>query len=331
MGLAGRRRFLIATSALLAVPAVRAQQTQTVRRIGFLTLGSDFRKRGTPHPYSRAFLRGLAENGFVVGRNLVVEYRFAEGRTERYPALVANLIQQHVEVIFGWGRGPIVAAKATRTIPIVFVGETDAVAFGLVKSLSHPGGNVTGFTNQGLELAPKRLELLKTAVPDARRIAYLVYATHPLYGRQLREVEAAARRLGVQLRVVQLKARDALSDAFLEMKSARFDAVLVEENQFFNTTRREIADLALEDRLPTMCEHAAFTQVGCLMSYGPDFLDVWRRAGVTVARILKGANPSDMPVEQPTKFEFVVNKKTAGALGLTIPQSVLLRADRVIE
>jgi len=331
VGLIGRRRFLIATSALLVATAVRAQQTQTVHRIGLLTLGRDFRKRGTPHPYTRAFLRGLAENGFVVGRNLVVEYRFAEGRTERYPALVADLIERHVEAIFGWGRGPIVAAKATRTIPIVFVGETDAVGFGLVKSLSHPGGNVTGFTNEGLELAPKRLELLRTAFPDARRIAYLVYATHPLYEQQLREVEAAARRLGVQLRVVKLKARDGLVDAFLEMKSARFDAVLVEENQFFNTTRREIAYLALEDRLPTMCEHAAFTQVGCLMSYGPDFADLWRRAGVTVARILKGANPSEIPVEQPTKFEFVVNKKTARALGLTIPQSVLLRADRVIE
>jgi len=326
-----RRRFLVATCALLVVRAVRAQQTQTVRRIGYLSAGNSYAKRKTPSAYNQAFLRGLAENGFVVGKNLSIEYRFAEGQSERLPALAAELVERKVEVIFGWSTAARAAAKATRSIPVVFTAITDPVSSGLVQSLAHPGGNVTGLSNQGLDLGAKRLQLLTTAVPRARRIAFLAYPKAANYEVQRQTLEAAASSLGIELRLLGVNGPEGLAGAFVAMRNAGADALLVQEYSMFALARKKIAALALESRLPTMCEFAAYVQAGCLMSYGQDFVDVWRRAGGYVARILKGADPAGMPVEQPTKFELTINMRTARALDLTIPQSVLLRADRVIQ
>jgi putative ABC transport system substrate-binding protein len=328
-----RRDALAAIIAMLTAPvSVKPSLAQgELRRIGYLHPGTDFAKRGTPSPHHEAFLQGLAGQGFVPGRNLVVEYRFAEGRSDRLPVLAADLVERKVEVIFGWAEAARTAARTTRTVPVVFTAVADPVMDGLVKSLSRPGGNVTGFSNQGLELDAKRLELLKAAVPAARRVAVLADVSHPLYGRQRSGLEAAARSLGVELRFVEVKGPVRVAEAFAAIKGAQPDALLVQEHSVFNFHRRAIADAALEIRLPAMFEHVDFVNDGGLLSYGPDFVDVWRRAGDYVGRILKGAEPAALPVQQPTKFELVVNQKSARRIGIAVPQSLLLRADRVIE
>jgi ABC-type uncharacterized transport system substrate-binding protein len=316
---------------MLVAPTVSARQTQSVRRIGYLTAGSDFTKRKAPSAYHQAFLRGLTENGFAVGKNLSIEYRFAEGRNERLPALAAELVERKVEVIFAWSTGALAAAKATRSIPVVFTAITDPVKAGLVQSLAHPGGNVTGLSNEGLDLSAKRLELLKTAVPRVRRIAFLACPKHSDYEGQRRRLEAAGSPLGVEMRFLEVNKPEEIAGAFVQMRHVGADALLVQEYSMFALARKKIAALTLEGRLPTMCESAGYVQEGCLMSYGQDFVDVWRRAGGYVARILKGADPAAMPVEQPTKFELVINMKTAGAFGIEIPESILVQANRVIE
>jgi len=338
MSLIERRGFLRATSVLLAVVvastpwALHAQQpAHGARRIGYLAQTSDFSKRKKPSVYHQAFLRGLAEAGFIPGKNLAIEYRFAEGKADRLPTLANQLVAQNPEVIFAWSTGAVAVARATKTVPVVFIGITDPVASRLVKSLAHPGGNVTGISNQGIDISTKRLELLKTAVPSIRRVAVLAHRRHPLREQMRRALKAVAPSLGIRLDFFEVDAPEQIAGAFAAMKAAGADSLFVEEYDAFALQAKQISQLALDNRLPATCHFALFVRAGCLMSYSPNFVDLFRRAGGYVARILKGAEPADLPVEQPNKFDLTVNAKTAKALGVVFPQSILLRADQVIE
>ncbi len=338
MSLIERRRFLGAAAVVLAMVAAGhphavfgQQPPRGLHRIGFLSGGGDFAKREYPSPYHQAFLRGLAEQGFVVGENLTIEYRFADRDFERLPGLARELVAQKPEVIFGCCHAGGAAAKATKSLPVVFAGITDPVASGMVQSLARPGGNVTGVSNQGLEINTKRLELLKAAVPTVRRVAVLMYGSHGLVEQMQHDLQAAAQSLGIRVDFFEVEAPNQIEGAFAAMKAADADSLLVQEARVFNFHAKQIARLALDGRLPSMCFLALSVQEGCLMSYEQDFVDMSRRAGGYVAKILKGASPADLPVEQPTKFTLFVNLKTAKALGLTMPPSILLRADRVIE
>jgi putative ABC transport system substrate-binding protein len=344
MSLIERRRFAIAATVLLALAAaggpwaVCAQQAaRGTHRIGYLTEGGtseafvDYPKRKKPRGYHRAFLRGLAEAGFIPGKNLIIEYRFAEDKVERLPHLVNELLTRKVEVIFSRSSGALAAAQATKTVPVVFLGITDPVASKLVKSLAHPGGNVTGISNQGVEINTKRLELLTAAIPSARRVAVLIDHEHSLREQTKRDLAAAAPSLGVQIDFFEVAAPDQIVGAFAAMKAAGADSLLVQESGEFFLHRKEISQLALDNRLPAICHFLLFVRAGCLMSYGADFADIYRRAGDYVARILNGADPADLPVQQPVKFDLIVNARTAKALGVVFPRSMLLRADQIIE
>jgi putative ABC transport system substrate-binding protein len=333
-----RGRFLVVSSAFLALiaasglHAVHAQQaSHELRRIGYLSQFGDFSKPKKPSAGRQAFLNGLAEAGFVDGNNLIIEYRSAHGKAERFPDLARELIAREVEVIFSWSTGAGAAAEATKTVPVVFILVTDPVANGLVQSLAHPGGNVTGISNQGLEINTKRLELLKSAIPSLQRVAVLIHRKHSLREQMVHDLAAAAPLLGVKVDFFKVQAADELPGAFAAMRAAGADALLIQGFDEFFLQRKQISQLALDSRLPAMCFLPDFVQAGCLMSYGQNLLEIFRRGGHYVAKILKGANPADLPVEQPTKFDFVINAKTAKALGVVFPRSVLLRADRVIE
>jgi len=338
MSLIECRHFLSTTSVLLVLvaggypSAVCAQQpAQVTHRIGFLSEFGDYAKRERPSAYHRAFLRGLAEAGFVLGKNLTIEYRFAEGKEERLARLANELVARKPEVIFAWSSGALAVANATKTVPLVFIGITDPVANKLVQSLAHPGGNVTGISNQGIEITTKRLELLKAAVPSARRVAVLTHRGHTLRQQTKDALQAVAPSIGVRVDFYEVAAPDQLAGAFAAMKSAGAEALLVQEYGGFTVHAKEISRLALDNRLPASCQFVLFVRAGCLMSYGQDFVDIFRRAGGYVARILDGADPADLPVEQPVKFDLSVNAKTAKALGVVFPQSILLRADQVID
>ena len=327
-----RRAFLAGTGAvLLAVPlAAEAQQAVKVARIGWL--GNN--PGNSPH-LREAFLQGLRDLGYVEGRNLVMEYRFAEGKLERLPALAAELVALKVDVIVGPATASALAAKqAIRTIPIVFPAAADAVTSGLVTSLARPGGNVTGLSFLGPELIGKRLEQLKQAVPGVSRVAVL-WQPGALGERTdkyiLKEAEVAARALGVRPQFVEARGPADFDRAFSDMTRARAGALTVWSTPMFVSERRRLVDLAAKNRLPAVYPWREFVDAGGLMSYGPDLADMFRRAATYVDKILKGAKPADLPVEQPTKFELVINLKTAKALGLTIPASVLARADEVIQ
>jgi putative tryptophan/tyrosine transport system substrate-binding protein len=326
-----RRTFVAGSLTLLAAPlATEAQQAAKVPRIGYLgpTLAAN------PHMVE-AFLQGLRDLGYVEGRNVVIEYRSAEGKLERYPALVAELVALKVDVIFVPGTPAAVTAKqATRTLPIVFAAAADPVADGLVTSLARPGGNVTGLSGFSPELVGKRLELLKQAVPGVSRVAVLWQP-----GGQgertdkdmLKRADVAARALGVRLQVVEVRGPADFGRAFSNMTRARAGALTVLGTPMFFTERRRLVDLAAKNRLPAVYGTRDYVDVGGLMAYGPNTADLFRRAATYVDKILKGAKPADLPVEQPTKFELLINLKTAKALGLTIPPSLLGRADEVIQ
>jgi len=333
-----RHRSLILASAFLALAAasglhaVHAQQApHELRRIGYLSQFGDFSKRKKPSAGRQAFLDGLAEAGFVDGKNLIIEYRSAGGKPERYPDLVRELIARNVEVIFSWSSGARAAAEVAKTVPVVFILVTDPVANHMVQSLAHPGGHVTGISNQGLEVNTKRLELLKDAIPSSRHVAVLMHANHSLRERMERDLAAVAPSLGVKVDFFEVQAPNELPGAFTAMKAAGVDALLISESDEFYLQMKQISQLALDSRLPAMCFVDSLVKAGCLMSYGQNLLELFRRGGDYVAKILKGANPADLPVAQPTKFDFVVNAKTARALGVTILPSVLLRAERVIK
>jgi putative ABC transport system substrate-binding protein len=326
-----RRAFLAGAAALLAAPlAAEAQPAGKVYRIGFLSAGSQ------PTSENRqAFEHALRERGWVPGENLVIAYPFAEGKYDRLPALAAELVRLEPSVIVAV---PTVAARAARdattTIPIVMLFVSDPVAEGLIASFARPGGNVTGLTlTPTREIFAKQLQLLREAVPRARRIAFLWNPANPTTTGPpaVRIVEEAARTLGVELQVVGARAPEELEPAFRAMTQARADALLVLIDSMFFTHRARLADLSDRDRLPTMYGAGEHAKAGGLMAYGVNLADAYRRAAGYVDRLLRGANPAELAVEQPTKVELVINLKTAKAIGLTIPPSLLLRADQVIE
>ena len=315
---------------LLAVPlAAGAQQAGRVPQIGFLTVPS----RSNRAPNLDAFLQGLRELGWVEGQNIVIESRWAEGRADRLPDLAAELVRLKVDVILAAGTAVAVAAKnATSTIPIVVPTMSDPVGLGLVASLARPGGNVTGLSYSfGREIFSKQLELLKETVPKVRRVAILANPANPSHAGAIRDMKVAARSLGVQLQLLEARGLNEFDGAFAAMARERAGALLVVSDPVFDFHRTRLADLAAKSRLPAMYGLRTPTEVGGLMSYGVDIRDHFRRAATYVDKILKGTKPADLPVQQPTKFEMVINLKTAKALGLTIPQSLLLRADEVIQ
>jgi len=324
---------VLALSLLAAPLAAEAQQAAKITRIGFLALNL----AAAPH-VPEAFRQGLRDLGYVEGRNLVIEYRDAEGKVERLPALAAELVALKVDVIVTEGGNtvvPLAAKQATRTLPIVFASAADPVGSGLVTSLARPGGNVTGLDSLSTELVGKRLELLTQAVPGVGQVAVLWLPG--VYGERtekemLTGAEVAARGLKVRVQFVEATRDPAdLGRAFSDMTRARAGALTVLPNNMFRREHRRLLDLAARHRLPAVYPWRDLVDTGGLMSYGASLTDLSRRAATYVDRILKGAKPGDLPVEQPTKFELVINLKTARTLGLTIPPSVLARADQIIE
>jgi putative ABC transport system substrate-binding protein len=315
-------------SILLAVglPA-QAQQPRKISRIGYLSSGD---------PVSRgyrieAFRQGLKELGYTEGKNIIIEYRFAEARSDRLPELARELIGLKVDIIFAGGTPATEAAKnATRTLPIV-TSSDDPVGRGLVAGLPRPGGNITGLTNLAVQLVGKRLELLKEVIPQLSRVAVLSTPISNFVITTWKRTEVAAQSLGVQLQLAEVRNRDDLEPAFAAIKRERAEALFMLRSPIVNDLTKRIANLALDSRLPAIYDEKRFPQLGGLISYGTDLADLDRRAGVLVGKILKGAKPADLPVEQPTKFELVINLKTAKALGLNIPAHLLTEADRVIE
>jgi ABC-type uncharacterized transport system substrate-binding protein len=324
-----RRAFLAGAAALLAAPlAAEAQPAAKIARIGYLA----FNLASSPHLHE-AFRQGLRDLGYVEGRNVVMEYRHAEGKAERFPTLAAELVSLKVDLIVAGAYQATLAAKnATKTIPIIMVAVADPVRMGLIASLVRPGGNITGLTLlAGTEIVGKHLELLKEAVPNLSRVAVLSNPANPMHIVRLREVEVAGRSLRVQLQILKAQGPEEFDSAFAAMTRARAGALYVVGDPMFIQHRRRLAELAAKSRLPAVYELKDHAEAGGLMVYGPSTLDMYRRAATYVDKILKGAKPGDLPVEQPTKFELVINLKTAKALGLAIPPSVLARADQVIE
>jgi putative ABC transport system substrate-binding protein len=318
---------LLAAFFLITVQLAEAQQPKKVPRIGFLIASpSIFPGR------VEAFRQGLRELGYVEGRNIVIEWRYAEGRRDRLPALADEVVRLKVDIIVSGG--PTITGflkEATTTIPVVMGFDTDPVGNGLVASLARPGGNITGLSVFSPELGGKRLELLKEIVPKLSRVVVLGSSTLPGNAQTLRETELAAGALGVKLQHFDVLSPKDMEAAFRRAVEGRADAVLALGNSVLNAHRTQVADLAVKSRLPAMYYAAEFVDVGGLMFYGVDFADLYRRAATYVDKILKGAKPADLPVEQPTKFELVINLKTAKQIGLTIPPNVLARADRVIR
>jgi len=312
--------------------SAEAQQPAKVPRIGFLS------NRVSPTPVTPdliadAFRQGLRNLGYIEGKNILVEHRYAEGKEDMLPALVTELLQLKVDVIVSATlRGIRAAKQATKTIPIVIITTADPVEAGLVDSLARPGGNITGLTRLTRDLSGKRLELLKEAVPRISRVGVLWVGGGLTTGTSFTSYEAAALALKVQLQSLQLRAPNPdLDGAFQAAAKGRVNALIAGTSALTISYRKWIADLALKNRLPTMCERNDFVESGCLMSYSADEAESYRRAATYVDKILKGTKPADLPVEQPTKFEFVINLKTAKQIGLTIPPNVLTRADRVIR
>jgi putative tryptophan/tyrosine transport system substrate-binding protein len=326
-----RREFMILLGgAAIVWPLVgRAQQPAGVVRVGIL---SD--TASPPTPFEPPFLQGLRDLGWVEGQNFVIERRYA-AETTRYeilPSLAAELVSLKPDLIVAIGSAAAGAAKsATQTIPIVFARSADPVGFGLVSSLARPGENVTGVSIQAVDILGKRLQLLSMAVPDAKRVGVLWNPTDPFATPNLREIEEAARSLNLELVPASATGLDDFEPAIRAMVAQRAGALFLVPGILLSDHYKELADLAVKARLPTMLETRASVEMGGLMSYYPSFPDMYRRAAAYVEKILKGAKPADLPVEQPTKFELVINLKTAKALGMTIPPLLLARADEVIE
>jgi putative ABC transport system substrate-binding protein len=281
-----------------------------------------------------AFWQGLNETGYVEGRNVEIEYRWAEGHNERLPALAADLAQRQVSVLVALGgtNSAQAAKTATATIPIVFRIATDPVEAGLVASLNRPGGNVTGVTTMGVELGSKQLELLHELAPAASVIALLINPTNPAIARiQSRDVPAAARKLGLDLHVLNASAERDFDLVFARMKELRVGGLIIGADTFLNARSEQLAALAVRHAIPSISPYREFTRAGGLMSYGANVIGASRQAGIYTGRILKGEKPADLPIEQPTLFEFVINVKSAKALGLLVPPTLLSRADEVIE
>jgi len=311
----------------LCVPA-ETQQPKKVHRMGFLSSRSPDAEKSR----LAAFQQGLQELGYVVGKNILVEKRYAAGQFDRLPDLAAELIRLKVDVLVTTGTPAARAAKnATDTIPIVIGNAGDPVGTGLVASLARPGGNVTGLSVLNTEVSGKRLELLKEVVPRLSRVAVLLNPANPINPLQVAEIQSAALALGVTLLPLEVKKADDIDRGFIAMKKERTGALIVLGDPLLEIHRTRLAELAVKNHLPAIYSLGPYVEAGGLMSYGTNFDDVYRRAAIYVDKILKGAKPADLPVEQPTKFEFIINLKAAKQIGLTIPPNVLARADRVIR
>jgi putative ABC transport system substrate-binding protein len=323
--------LLTLTCGLFVVPcAAEAQPAGKVARIGYLGNSAP----GLEIDIVQAFRQGLRELGYIEGENLAIAYRWAEGSFERLPDLVAELVSLPVDVIVTVGTpGTRAAKQATRTIPIVMAVSADAVTDGLVASLAWPGGNVTGSSTMTHEIEGKRLQLLKEVAPEISRVAFIWNPANPANVRSMHEqqIQLAAQALRVTLLPVEVRGADAFEEAFATITRARPDALFVMADRFLLAHRAGIVDFAATHRLPAMCPYKEYVEAGCLMSYAPSFPALFRRAATFVDKILKGAKPADLPVEQPTAFELVINLKTAQALGLTIPPTLLFQATEVIR
>jgi putative tryptophan/tyrosine transport system substrate-binding protein len=324
-----RRRFIaLLGAAITAAGTLRAQQ-KAMPVIGSLSLFSPPTELGHDPVH-----QGLSETGFMEGQNIVTEYRWAEGQYDRLPALAADLVSRKVDLIVTSGGTPaaLAAKNATSTIPIVFAGAGDPVGFGLVDSLARPGGNLTGFSNLAGPLVPKRLELLCELIPQATVIALLWNPDNVAVGeRHIRFMQEAARAKGVQLSVLRARTEGEIDTAFASLSQLQVGGLVVDSDAFFISRRQQLVGLALRYAVPATYEGRMFTAIGGLISYGIDNAAVGRQTGIYAGRILKGARPAELPVQQPTTFELVINLKTAKALGITVPPSILARADEVIE
>jgi putative ABC transport system substrate-binding protein len=326
----GRAGFVVAVAlSIFAIPLpAQAQPPGTVPRIGFLAPGSP----APTSPFLEAFRQGLRDLGWTEGQNIAIEYRWAEGKLERLPDLAGELVRLNVDLLLAVATpGARAAKQAIVTVPIVMVGVGDPVGLGYVASLARPGGNMTGLSSMSVDLGPKRLELLKEAIPKVTRVGVMWNPDDPARALEVRETQAAAERLRLRLRSIEVRSLDDIERAFGAMTKDPPDGLIVQQDPLTIRHRARIAELSLKSRLPVIGVFKELTEAGGLMSYGTNLPDLYRRAATYVDKILKGAKPADLPVEQPTRFELVVNLKTARVLGLRIPQSVLVRADQVIH
>jgi putative ABC transport system substrate-binding protein len=322
------RRSVLLALAALAFTSARAQAPAGIRRIGHLS--PNFPADAVL--WHEAFRLGLRDLGWVEGKNVSIEYRYAEGREDPLSELAADLLRLKVDVIVaGNPNAALAAQKASRTIPIVVVAAGDPVALGLVESLARPGGNVTGLSTMTFELSGKRLELLREMIPKLSRVAVLWNPQGPASTLNWKEVQLPARQLGIQLHSMEVRSPDELDKAFEAVTRARVGALTIMPDALVTSNIKRIAALAGKNRLPAIYHFSEFADAGGLVTYGTDRADLYRRAATFADKILKGARPGDLPIERPTKFELVVNMKTARAIGIKIPQSILVRADRVIE
>jgi len=327
-----RRKLLVAlgAGALVAPFCSFAQQQGKVWRVGFLT--PRIRPDSLDSDIFGAFSNGMRELGYVDGKNLVIEWRFADGHYERLPELAAELVRLKVDVIVVAGAATTSAAqKATTTIPIVLGSSIDPVGSGFAKSLARPGGNITGLSNLTGDLGPKHLEMLLSMVPKLSRVAVLMNPGNSAHANILKTIQSAAQRTNAMILPAEARTAPELESAFSAMTQGKAGAVIVPRDGLFIQQARQIAELSAKKRLPCIATFREYVEAGGLMSYGPSLTDLFRRAATYVDKIFKGAKPGDLPVEQPTKFELVINRKSAKALGLTIPQSLLISADKVID
>ena len=327
-----RRQILIAlgSGAFLTPYASFAQQTNKLRRIGFLVAAA--RPPSIDAHYMGTFIRGLRDLGYVEGKNFVIEWRFADGNYQRLPALAGELVGLNVDVLVTGGTAANGALqKATTTIPIVNATMSDPVGNGFAKSLAHPGGNITGLALATTDMSPKHVELLRLIVPKLTSLGVLVNLGNSAHPAVAKSITTNAQRLGIKVRILDARNADGLTRNFSIMKQERTEAVIAVVDAFFISQRREIAELALKNNLPSMFSAQEHVEAGGLMSYGQNLADHYRRAAAYVDKIFKGAKPGNLPIEQPAVFSLTINSKTAKALGLAIPQELLLRADKVIE
>jgi putative ABC transport system substrate-binding protein len=327
-----RRKLVLAIGAnVLAVPlASFAQQRSKVGRVGFLSARS--RPVSLDSDEYGGFPQGMRELGYVEGKNLVIDWRYAEGKYERLPELLAELIRLKVDVIVAPG-SPVISAvqKAGTNVPIVVVNAQDPVGSGLIKSLARPGGNITGLSSLAVDIGPKHLEMLLGMVPKLTRVAILVNFDNPSHSVTLKNIQAAAQKVNARIFPVDARTAPEIEKAFSAMTRAKAEGVIVARDALFVQQARQIAELTTKNRLPAISGIREYMEAGGLIIYGPNSTDSFRRAATYVDKIFKGAKPGDLPVEQPTRFELIVNMKTAKALGIAIPQSILVRADKVIE
>jgi putative ABC transport system substrate-binding protein len=322
-----RREFIAGLGAAAAWPLAAGAQQRAMPVIGYLNT----RASGEDVHLLAAFRQGLKEVGYVEGQNVAIEYRFAENKYDQLPALAADLVQRQVTVIVANTPAQLAAKAATKTIPIVFSMGGDPVQLGIVASLSRPGSNITGVTQLNVQVGPKRLEVLHELVPTARVIAFLVNPSNPNAETLSRDVQAAARSLGLQLRTLHARTESDFDTVFETLPQVGVGALVIGDDPFFNARSERLAALALRYAVPSIYQYREFAAAGGLMSYGASITDAYRVAGVYTGRILKGEKPADLPVQQSTKIELIINLKTAKALGITFPISLLGRADDVIE